>query len=323
MKLAIKGVSLEHATVGEDVPWGAVVAHVFVPDSSEPICRPFTAGSPPALITSTHGAHWCRTCWDRMKLATVSITTFSKQHLWAASIPRDRILNATAAYRANGDSDALEAILRPDAWGLSTTEAEAFASGCLAVERLLPADAAVEIHRTGEADALKIAREQRAEARAKKISASSTAQLTEYVYQHEKRYTSWLSSDFEWETKRFKVLRKTPKRLFVENVRETYKTASGATVLKTYALDRSALQKGKHRYGWTLDPNPPFDPKTGKVGVPGWADVLGVTPPCTISQVKSAFRRAVKIAHPDHGGSDAAFQRVQQAFQAAQRAVAS
>jgi hypothetical protein len=110
------------------------------------------------------------------------------------------------------------------------------------------------------------------------------------------------------------VLRKTAKRLFVQDTIGTYTTASGVMVLKCYSLDREALAKGKHRYGWTLNPHPPAN---GKGAAPGWADVLGVTLPCTLAQAKRAFRVAAKVAHPDGGGSDEAFRRVSAAYAAA------
>jgi hypothetical protein len=312
VKHARWGVAQAFATVGG--PWGAVVAHVFVDDSSAPICQPHVTGIPGELFGAA-GAHHCHVCWDRLIHPTWSVTSYGKRLLWTASSGLRE--HAEVAYAAYRDGARLHQIDRPCAWGIVSTEAEAFAQARAAIAARLPADAPVEIRRASEADAIKVAREQRAEARAKKVSDGTDAQIVEYVCRHYKKYTSWFSSTFEWETERYKVLRKTPKRLFVENTIATYKTASGATVLHTYALDRAKLEQGKHPWGWTLDPNPPFDSTTGKRAIPGWADVLGLSIPCTLADAKRAFRASAKKAHPDHGGTPEAFQRVKQAFDAA------
>lgn len=47
------------------------------------------------------------------------------------------------------------------------------------------------------------------------------------------------------------------------------------------------------------------------------ADELGLSVPCTIADVKRAFRRKAKETHPDNGGSDDAFRRVKSAYDAA------
>jgi curved DNA-binding protein CbpA len=41
--------------------------------------------------------------------------------------------------------------------------------------------------------------------------------------------------------------------------------------------------------------------------VPAYFVTLGLTPPVTADQIKSAFRRKSFIVHPDHGGSEPAF----------------
>ncbi len=46
-----------------------------------------------------------------------------------------------------------------------------------------------------------------------------------------------------------------------------------------------------------------------------WAhDALGVSPTADLEEVRSAYRERVKQAHPDHGGSKAAFREVQDAY---------
>lgn len=45
-------------------------------------------------------------------------------------------------------------------------------------------------------------------------------------------------------------------------------------------------------------------------------EVLGVAPGASRAEVRLAYRRAAKLAHPDHGGSESAFLRVRLAFEA-------
>lgn len=48
-----------------------------------------------------------------------------------------------------------------------------------------------------------------------------------------------------------------------------------------------------------------------------WHDVLEVSPDCTFDQAKAAFRRKVKITHPDHGGDPVDHHRVITAWRTA------
>ena len=46
---------------------------------------------------------------------------------------------------------------------------------------------------------------------------------------------------------------------------------------------------------------------TTNATLPGWASVLGITPPFSTEQVRAAYRSQSKAVHPDIGGSQAAF----------------
>merc|ERR1719247_1064309 len=48
-----------------------------------------------------------------------------------------------------------------------------------------------------------------------------------------------------------------------------------------------------------------------------WAAVLGVSPQARFAEVRAAYRARVRQAHPDKGGSNAEFQRIKEAFDAA------
>jgi hypothetical protein len=50
-----------------------------------------------------------------------------------------------------------------------------------------------------------------------------------------------------------------------------------------------------------------------------WAAVLGVSPKAQFAEVRAAFRLRARAAHPDKGGSNAEFQRIKEAFDAAAR----
>jgi hypothetical protein len=52
---------------------------------------------------------------------------------------------------------------------------------------------------------------------------------------------------------------------------------------------------------------------------PDFMVTLGLAPPYAIEDVKQAYRDKVKDAHPDRGGSVAAFTEIQQAFERAQQ----
>ncbi len=51
---------------------------------------------------------------------------------------------------------------------------------------------------------------------------------------------------------------------------------------------------------------------------PDFMVTLGLAPPYVLEDIKQAYRDKVKLAHPDHGGSIAAFNAVQTAFERAQ-----
>ena len=303
MRPARWGVNIAFATVGARVS-GEVVAHVFAVGSAAPICQPSVPGEPTALF-GIQGGSLCRECRGLLARATWSTTSYGGRRLWAVKYWRPTPTSADFDRAARRGSH--------DAEGVAATDAAAFDQARTAIEKLVPSDQPIEIERTSEADALEVARERRAEARAKKLSTSSGAQVAEHVYFHHKHYPSWFDRTFTWKTDVARVLRKTPKKVFIEDTFNTYKTPAGVTVLRTYALDRAMLERGVCR-GWTWNPSPPPD---GNAVAPGWAEVLGVTPPCTLAQAKRAFRAAAKVAHPDSGGTEEKFRRVKAAFDAA------
>lgn len=298
MKPARWAIHLGFATHNAPV-WGEPTQHVFVDDSKTPICMPAEPGSPGPLHEPTMG-RCCMACWDLLKHPAWSSVPYGKRRVWVASVPLHR-------------HDAFSRGAKQTR-GFAENEADALEKAHSWITANMPRNCPVKVGGGGREAAEKYVRELRAEERAKKTSTATGTQVQEYVYLHHKSFPSFLSNDFVYETERYEVTRKTPKRVFVKNARETYETASGATVLRTWSLDRAALERGTHRWGWTLNPMPPADRKGG---APGWAEVLGVKMPCSLADAKRAFRSAAKTAHPDHGGTPEAFQRVKAAFDAA------
>jgi len=318
------GVNLAFATVGAE--YGRIASHVFTDDSAAPICQPHVAGSPGAL-TAGDRAWQCNECHRLLERAWWSVTSFGKQRLWT--------VNATSLVAASVAAGVQPRDhMKPAADGFASDDLDAFNRALAAIEALLPADAPTLFSRSSDADAERVARERRAEARDRKVSDGRTgAQTVEYVYRHHKKHDyscfrseQWASGDwssfyasaakFTWQTESAKVLRKTKKRIFIES-RESYTTASGSLVLKTYALGRAELERtGTSRWGWTTNPRPPAD---GQESTPAWATELGIEKPTTLADAKRAFRRKAKLAHPDSGGSPDAFRRVTDAFKAAEQ----
>ena len=48
--------------------------------------------------------------------------------------------------------------------------------------------------------------------------------------------------------------------------------------------------------------------------VPAWCDILGVKFPCSVEDVKAAYRRLAKKSHPDAGGDPSLFLAIEQAY---------
>lgn len=62
-------------------------------------------------------------------------------------------------------------------------------------------------------------------------------------------------------------------------------------------------------------------PAPGKAQKRAWRDVLGIEGSVTASSIEAAYRRQVKTAHPDAGGSAEAFHELQQAREEALRGI--
>jgi hypothetical protein len=84
--------------------------------------------------------------------------------------------------------------------------------------------------------------------------------------------------------------------------------AAGPGAWKGFACDADAFRKSL-LYGRPANRPGPF--------LPRWCVVLGLTLPCGVDDVKSAYRRLAKAAHPDVGGKAADFIAIESAYREA------
>ena len=81
--------------------------------------------------------------------------------------------------------------------------------------------------------------------------------------------------------------------------------------------------RGLHRHGGGVMMDRVFSgfealPSPESVSSNAWHRVLGVEPDATIDEVRLAYRRAAKTAHPDHGGDPEDMARLNEAWMQAQ-----
>lgn len=129
-----------------------------------------------------------------------------------------------------------------------------------------------------------------------------------------------------------RVARTTPKYVFVERQPYTPDDRTGAWLDRerpTFRLDRSVLEREGFAYipasaRISDDEEPVFYSQPGAVQpVFACLEMLELTWPCTQEDVKAAYRRLVKTAHPDGGGDHARFLALQAAYDEALRLVST
>lgn len=93
--------------------------------------------------------------------------------------------------------------------------------------------------------------------------------------------------------------------------------AIGLTIEALRGIDRWGTSDMLERVftGFQALPNLPPDATPSA----HWSVILGCAPDATPDEIEAAYRRAVKKAHPDHGGSETALTRVRQAREQAKR----
>jgi hypothetical protein len=155
-------------------------------------------------------------------------------------------------------------------------------------------------------------------------SAASPPAATEFLYQDVRDELTG-----KWRSARHRVIRKTKAYVYVEQ--RAYDAAEPPDVRlgdtgATFRLSRKSLEWE----GYALAPvsaevdDPmffitPFHERTTQPGgrVPSCLERLGLPYPCTMAQVKAAYRRLAKNAHPDRGGNNEDFLALQAAYEQA------
>lgn len=147
-------------------------------------------------------------------------------------------------------------------------------------------------------------------------------------------YNDQLADDLNtWCSVPYRIVKKTKRYVYIEQqpYRATQRTGSWLDhAPKTFRLDRLMLEKEGYAFLPMMDELPSgisdpiffttsFHERVGEhEGIGGDAlSILGLSLPCTVADVKSAYRRLAKQLHPDRGGNPTEFLKLQQAYRRA------
>jgi hypothetical protein len=147
---------------------------------------------------------------------------------------------------------------------------------------------------------------------------------TEYVY-HARRY--WVQEPVNgqhigWNT-RFEpclILRRTAKQVAIQSPQY------GVLYLNRQALERDGRVYHSKPHEWFYAVRPAVDPERPRAGFrtvytppTGAFATLGLQPGCSKADVKRAYKRLAKSAHPDVGGDHSSFIKLNEAYESAMR----
>jgi hypothetical protein len=133
----------------------------------------------------------------------------------------------------------------------------------------------------------------------------------------------------EWRSVPHRVVKKTRKYVYVEQRAYEPERLTGSLLDRnapTFRLDRAMLeQKGYAFVPVTADVDAPlfftvpYRERVVQYGgqVPACFSLLKLSFPCTVAEVKAAYRELAKRAHPDRGGSHGEFLELQAAYEQA------
>jgi hypothetical protein len=166
----------------------------------------------------------------------------------------------------------------------------------------------------------------------KRMTADTTdsrAAPLEFLYQdstdreHDRRYSN-----------RHRIVKRTVKRVFVERrpyeftLLRAERIADGTDTwydhdVETFSLDRARLEADGEacsgsRWGRVWFYATPYEERAQKTTPSGLVEplaVLGLSWPCTVDDVKRAYRRLARKTHPDHGGDAEAFRNLTTAYE--------
>ncbi|MDP9310459.1 MAG: J domain-containing protein [Chloroflexota bacterium] len=171
----------------------------------------------------------------------------------------------------------------------------------------------------------KIAAAKRSQSYANKPKTTAGAASVEFLYEE-----FYSNEDCVYRYYPHRVIKRTAKRIFIdarsyseerEGIRAAW-YADHSEDLHTIALDREAIdQTGKASTGtgWTRTTFYVTPPEHVSHVPPCFA-VLDLAPPCTVADVKRAYKRKARELHPDNGGDNEAFIALQHAYEQALQA---
>ncbi len=154
----------------------------------------------------------------------------------------------------------------------------------------------------------------------------NTVDMHEFLYRD-----VWDPETQQWHSMPHRVVQRTSKYIYVEQQPASFSSLTGNWQdgdRPTYRLDRRALEQ----YGYAFVPaSTPLADKEEPLffnydrrqqqedQVPTCLRMLNLSWPCTMTDVQEAYRRLVKDAHPDAGGSHDKFLELQAAYEQALR----
>ena len=134
-----------------------------------------------------------------------------------------------------------------------------------------------------------------------------------------------------WDSVPHRVVRRTAKYVYVEQHSYSPDDLTGSWLdgeRPTYRLDRQSLEQEGYAFipatAYLADKEEPLFFNYERVKrhdgpLPNCLEVLELSWPCTATDVKEAYRRLVRSAHPDGGGSHDKFLELQAAYEQALR----
>ena len=135
----------------------------------------------------------------------------------------------------------------------------------------------------------------------------------------------------QWHSVPYRIVNRTSKYVYVEQRPHSHKDLTGSWLdggQPTYRLDRRALEQQGYAFIPATAPlanheEPVFFISEHYVWqgdqVPACLKALNLSWPCTVTDVQEAYRKLVKSAHPDGGGSHDKFLELQAAYEQALR----
>ena len=156
---------------------------------------------------------------------------------------------------------------------------------------------------------------------------SAAPDIREFLY-HDARD----AATKRWHSVPHRVVRKSSKYVVVEQRAYSLNKLTGSWLDRaqpTLRLDRRMLEQEGYAFvpvtAYAADMEEPvfftrpYHERVGRrePGSPGCLEMLGLAWPCTVAEVKSAYRKSVKRSHPDGGGSHAEFLALQAAYEEA------